>query len=151
MDFDEALAPLEAKNEARQILFGVKVNSKADVVLIGKHAGRLNAAFQSLVTRLTKKHAAILATEDSAARRAVSNEIMAELYSKAVITGWENVCVKGGAPLPFTVENCAAFLLALATRRPEIGSTGGSIEMYFSNPNNFCDGYGGDIEVLGEG
>jgi hypothetical protein len=150
LDFDEALAPLEPKNTARLTLHGVKVNSTADVVLIGKHAGALNERFQSLAAKLAKKHAAVLTGEDNAARRALSNGLLAEVQAKTVITGWENVCDREKKPLPFTVEKCTEFLSALQKKRPDIAGPGGAVDCFFSNPTNFADGYTGDVDELGK-
>lgn len=151
IDFDAALAPLEPKNTARMVLRGVRVNSKHEVRLIGVHAGPLNERFQSLVTKLTKKHVAELAGEDSPTKRALANQIFAEAYARTVLTGWENVCAKDGKPAAFSVADCEAFLRALAKTRPEIAGASGSIEIYFVNASNFADGYQGDAEALGEG
>jgi hypothetical protein len=150
IDFDAALAPLEPKNTARMPLRGVKVNSPADVILIGVHAGENNKKLQSLSDKLAAKHAAELAGGDPAAQRALVNAMFAELYSKTVITGWENVCEPGGKPAPFTVDTCCAFLLALGKKRPDIAAAGRAIENYFSRAPNFADGYV-DTEALGEG
>lgn len=150
-DFDEAFAPLEPKNTARQTLFGVKVNSTRDVVLIGKHAGALNDRFQALATKQAKKHAAELAGDDSPERRALSQRLFAELLGKTVITGWENVCERDGTATPFSVDACLAFLTALAKRRPDIAGPRGSIDLFFANPANFADGYDiADTEALGK-
>ncbi len=151
IDFDDALAPLEPKNTARLPLRGVKVNSAEDVILIGKHAGPLNAKFQSLSTKLAKKHAAILVGDPSPARKAVEDEMLRELLAKTVLTGWENVCDRDGKPVAFTVEQCMAFIAALQKKRADLAGQRGMIDSFFGTPTNFADGYSGDLEELGKG
>lgn len=151
VDFDAALAPLEPKNTAAMPLFRVKVNSKLDVVLLGNHAGQLNGKYQSLVAKLTKKHSAELSGEDTPARRQLSNELFAKALAMAAITDWQNVCDRDGKTIPYSAEACEEFLIALQKKRPDIAAIGGAIDVFFSNANNFCDGYGGDAEALGEG
>lgn len=156
IDFDAALEPLAPKNTARLTLFGVKVNSKKDVVLIGVHAGDLNDRHQSLVTKLTAKHTRELAAEDSPERRALVNRLFRQVFGVAVVTGWENVCAKDGTPAPFTAEAFGAFVAALAKRRPDLADAarvgGCAIDSFFKNPTNFADGYDeAAAEALGEG
>jgi hypothetical protein len=150
IDFDEALAPLEAKNTARLTLWGVKVNSTKDVVLIGVHSGQTNEKFQSLTSKLAKKHATQLSAGGPDATR-LSLELFAQSLAKAVITGWENVCEKGGKPAPFTPEECEAFLIGLQKKWPELAGFNGRISDFFATHTNFCDGYSGDVDALGEG
>ncbi len=152
IDFDAALAPLEPKNTARMLLRGVKVNSPKDVVLIGVHAGELNRKLQALSDKLAAKHAAELASADPAARRALLNHIFAELWARAVLTGWENVCSADGTAAAFEPEICRVFLIALQQKRPDIAKSQGAIEIFFGHAPNFADGYAPpDLESLGEG
>ncbi len=151
-EFDDAFAPLEPKNTARLTLYGVKCNGADDVVLIGKHVGPLNDKYQSESAKEAKKHAAGLAADDSPAKRALVGQIFARLISRTALTGWENVCSRDGKPIPFTPEQGENFLLALQKKRPKIAGSQGAIDRFFTNDDNFCDGYGGgDVEVLGEG
>jgi hypothetical protein len=150
IDFEEALAPLEAKNTARMTLYGVKVNSAKDVVLIGVHSGATNEKCQSLTTKLTKKHQTQLAAGGPDATRLV-NELFAQVFAKTVITDWENVCEKGGKEAACTPELCEQFLIGLQKKWPELANFNGRISDFFSTHTNFCDGYVGDIDTLGEG
>ena len=150
-EFDDAFAPLETKNTARMTLVGVKVYSAANVVLIGVYAGPFNGKFESASDKESKKYAAELAADDSPEKRTLVNQIFARLISRTVLTGWENVCDRDGKPRPYTAEKGEEFLLALQKKRPKIAGSRGSIDFFFTNADNFCDGYGGgDVEVLGE-
>lgn len=152
IDFDAALEPLEPKNTARMLLSEVKLYSVRSVILIGVHAGENNDKMQSLSDKLANKNAAALQSAEPKELRELVNKMFAELYSKTVITGWENVCDPDGKPVKFTPAACEKFLIALQKKRPDIAAGGRRIELYFSRAQNFADGYAAvDTEALGEG
>lgn len=57
-----------------------------------------------------------------------------ELYSRHVVTGWENVVNSSGAPATFSQENCEAFLRALP---PEMFD---ELRAFCVTSSNFAEG-----------
>lgn len=76
-----------------------------------KRAGSSNAEYTKLLAALLKPHRYKI--QNGVADPKVIREVMAEVYAKTVIVGWENVTDRAGKKIAFNVENCKKLLIDL--------------------------------------
>jgi hypothetical protein len=148
-DFDAVFEPLQPRGTARLVLPGITVRGTEDVALIGMHAGRSNKGYTNAAFKLGK------AMQRNGGKQQVEqlddrDELFAKLFSKYVITGWENVLGSDGKPIPYTPAAGEAFLRSLGKARPGIAGLGGRIDLYFSDADNFSGDPLAGAKQLGE-
>src|SRR5690606_37483130 len=79
-----------------------------------------NRFFKAVLKRSRKTMKQQQAGAINAATYAQNREEDAELYSKFVVTGWEQMFDSQGQPVEFSAENCHDFFKALCEDAPDI-------------------------------
>lgn len=154
-DFDDVFKPRKLLTSQRFTLVGIRVRSDSDVVLIGKHAGRGNKAYMNALLKRAKASDAQVGVSLTPDKLDLNDAEFRQMFSRHVLTGWENVNGPDGNPWPFNADRCLAFLnkLAQPDQYPELVVSSGPIDRYFSNGENFRvdDDTRADASALGEG
>lgn len=144
MSFDGLFDHLEAHGTARFTLTGVKVRSEKDLVLIVKHAGHGNTAWLNAKRKLD----AALKARAGAASDEEAIELIAPVFARTVVTGWENANGADGKQLQPTKENVTECLLAIGRKAPDLVS---QLVDYAATAANFRDAPEVSAEQLGNG
>ncbi len=124
---------------------GVRPNqfSAPVTTLIGKHAGRSNAAFLNASMKAEGEYSTVI-TGRQLDERDLRN---AELYARHAITGWEGPCLSDGTPATYSPERLMKLFAALVEqKRPDVVL---AAMRYFADPDNFVEG-AAIAEVLGK-
>lgn len=87
-----------------------------------------SAAYRKLLSKLYKQHRVLLEGKSDAAE-AKSDQILAEVISKTILLGWENVSSKG-KPLPYSQEAAYDLLLNLKEFRNFVDEASGDLERF---------------------
>lgn len=120
--------------------WGVQPNkwSAPNTTLIGKHAGRHNAALINARMKLEGEYSTQLT-----ARQLDERDLkLAEIYARTVLTGWEGPCDAEGKPVPYSpdlfVRVCAS---VLADGRADALR---AVFDYYADADNFTAGTSSD-------
>jgi len=135
MGFTVDVSHLRPIKTAR-LKLGVQVNAKSapHITLIGKHAGRSNAAFVNAIMKLEGEYNTTL----TARQLDAGDERRAEVFARHVITDWEGPCMDDGSPAPYSAEHMMAVFSALiAEKRSDVVS---AAFRFFADADNFTDG-----------
>jgi hypothetical protein len=144
-DFDVDVSHLAPVKLGRCRL-GVPANQFSNPIttLIGKHAGRGNAAFINAIMKLDGEYSTVLTArqlDDGDLRRA-------EVFARTVITDWDGPRTKDGTPAAYTPERLMKYFTALIeAKRSDVVV---AALRYFADPDNFVEGAAAS-EVLGKG
>ena len=130
---------------ARITLYNITFSNGKSPVLIGQPCGQINKPYFNALMRTSAKRAIQSSGRQSAAAMAEHRSVDRDLYSKFVITGWEDIIDAQGQEVPFTVENCADFLKSIPSHIFD------EIRAFFLDMNNFIEDAVSDEEALEKG
>lgn len=158
MSFEAALDALVPTGTVRYTLDGVRLNCDKPVVLVSKHAGHSNRAFNNARFKaFARAREGKMTVERSEANRTT----LAKLLAKYCVTAWENILEIPAVPqfvdgvpgpvvmqaTPFSSAKCEEFLLALAAKAPDIFD---AFVSFIGDADNFREEAMADAVTLGK-
>jgi hypothetical protein len=91
-------------------------------------AGGANAKFQRVASAKLAPHRRKI--EAGVMDEAEANAIWADIYSEAVIVGWDGVVDRDGKPLPFNKKNCVQVLTDVPHILKDVMKCAEDVEMF---------------------